>query len=116
MPCVFDMCGVVCYAEVRVVGRCGLGMSCCVVWYYVGANLDERKNKMSNYKSREFYEKMFIAYIDECGLDSNMWNYCKAGLILFNIAKECNFEWPIAFDDLPKGQMSAIVRDTVWKY
>ena len=44
---------------------------------------------------------MFIAYIDECGLDSNMWNYCKAGLILFNIAK---------------GQMSAIVRDTVWKY
>ena len=30
---------------------------------------------MSNYKPREFYEKMFIAYIDECGLDSNMWNY-----------------------------------------
>jgi hypothetical protein len=76
----------------------------------------ERKNKMSNYKSREFYEKMFIAYIDECGLDSNMWNYCKAGLILFNIAKGHNFEWPTAFDDLPKGQMSGIVRDTVWKY
>lgn len=71
---------------------------------------------MSNYKPREFYEKMFIAYIDECGLDSNMWNYCKAGLILYNIAKDCNFEWPTAFDDLPKGQMSAIVRDTVWKY
>lgn len=48
--------------------------------------LRKGKNKMSNYKSREFYEKMFIAYIDECGLD------------------------------LPKGQMSAIVRDTVWKY
>ena len=78
--------------------------------------LKERKNKMMNYKPREFYEKMFIAYIDECGLDSNMWNYCKAGLILFNIAKDCNFEWPTAFDDLPKGQMSAIVRDTVWKY
>lgn len=71
---------------------------------------------MSNYKSREFYEKMFIAYIDECGLDSNMWNYDKAGLILFNIAKGHNFEWPTAFDDLTKGQMSAIVRDTVWKY
>ena len=27
--------------------RCGLGVSCCVVWYYVGINLDERKNKMS---------------------------------------------------------------------
>lgn len=90
-----------------------------VVFYGVvlcKCQLKERKNKMSNYKPREFYEKMFIAYIDECGLDSNMWNYCKAGLILFNIAKECNFEWPTAFDDLPKGQMSAIVRDTVWMY
>lgn len=107
------MCGGVCYANVRVESRSGLGgVVLC------GCQVKERKgkNKMSNYKSREFYEKMFIAYIDECGLDSNMWNYCKAGLILFNIAKGHNFEWPAAFDDLPKGQMSAIVRDTVWKY
>ena len=71
---------------------------------------------MENYRSREFYEKMFIEYIDDCELDANAWNYCKAGLILFNIGKEHNFEWPTAFDDLPKGQMTAIVRDTVWQY
>jgi hypothetical protein len=94
--------------------RFGRVVFCGVVLYEY--QVKEGKNKMSNYKSREFYEKMFIAYIDECGLDSNMWNYCKAGLILFNIAKGHNFEWPTAFDDLPKGQMSAIVRDTVWKY
>jgi hypothetical protein len=27
------MCGVVWYAEVRAVKRCGLGVSCCVMWY-----------------------------------------------------------------------------------
>ena len=26
------------------------------------------------------------------------------------------FKWPTAFDELSKGQMSAIVRDTIWKY
>lgn len=71
---------------------------------------------MSEYRLRVFYEKMFIAYIDECGLDSDMWDYCKAGSILFNIAKSHNFKWPTAFDELSKGQMSAIVRDTIWKY
>ena len=34
-PCWFDMCVVVWYAEVSVKGRCGCGVSCCVVWYYV---------------------------------------------------------------------------------
>jgi hypothetical protein len=41
------MCCVVWYAEVRVVKRCGCGVSCFTVWYYIGIGFDERKNKMS---------------------------------------------------------------------
>nr|DAN50229.1 MAG TPA: hypothetical protein [Bacteriophage sp.] len=32
-PCGFDIWGVVWYAVVCVVRRCGLGVSCCVAWY-----------------------------------------------------------------------------------
>ena len=42
---------VLCYAEVSVKGRCGCGVSCYAVWYYVVIGFDERKNKMINFNA-----------------------------------------------------------------